>query len=210
MAPQAAAGSAPASLPTPPPPSTLTAPPEEGQGAQVVRGALALTRTTGGAMTIRLEPESLGSLRIQMHVAQGRVSVQFHAETAQARGLLTHHIDALRTAMESQGLKLDTVQIHSLHRAGPSSGSSEQPHSQHQPSSGEQGSRQDSAGQQSRGHGDTAEREAQYRQMARQALHQAREGASWRQHWNAASVNAPTEIAKPQAADSRLGSPLRF
>lgn len=179
---------------------------EDAAAAQAVRGALALTRSTGGAMTIRLEPESLGSLRIQMHVAQGRVSVQFHAETAQARGLLTNHIDALRTAMETQGLKLETVQIHSLHRAGSTGGAHEQPNSQHQPSSGEQGSRHDSAGQQSRGHGDTAEREAQYRQMARQALHHGRGGDSWRQHFDAASVNAPADPARPQEAHARAAS----
>lgn len=169
--------------------------------SQMVRGSLAMTRTTGGAMTMRLEPESLGSLRIQIHVTQGRVAVQFHAETAQARGLLTQHVETLRHAMESQGLKLESVQIHTLARAG-SSGSTghEQTQHQSQSQSGSGDSRQDAAGQQSRGQGDTAQREAQYRQAARQFMNQHNEAqnpaTSWRAQWDAAT-SASTKPAPP-------------
>lgn len=156
-----------------------------------MRGALALTRTTGGSLTMRLEPESLGSLRIQMSLSQGRVAVQFHAETAQARGLLSQHMETLRSAMETQGLKLETVQIHSLSRPS-AGGGQETGHQQHQSASGEQGSRQDAAGQQSRGHADTAERESQYRQAARQHAQQRHEGGTWREQWSAASAAATT------------------
>lgn len=159
---------------------------------QMVRSAMAMTRSTGGAMTIRLEPESLGSLRIQMNMSQGRVAVQFHAETAQARGLLNQHIETLRTAMESHGLKLENVQIHTLARPG-SSGSPG--HEQQSPSqSGDDAnSRHDAGGHQSRGHGDTAEREAQYRQAARQFRNSNQSGASWRQQWDNAAASAATQ-----------------
>lgn len=156
-----------------------------------MRGALALTRTTGGSLTMRLEPESLGALRIQMSLSQGRVAVQFHAETAQARGLLSQHMETLRSAMETQGLKLESVQIHSLSRPS-AGGGHETGHQQHQSASGEQGSRQDAAGQQSRGHADTAERESQYRQAARQHAQQRREGGTWREQWSAAAAAATT------------------
>lgn len=179
-----------------PPPSTAPSHPAlqsagEGFSPQIVRGALALTRTTGGSLTMRLEPESLGSLRIQMSLSQGRVAVQFHAETAQARGLLSQHMETLRSAMETQGLKLETVQIHSLSRPS-AGGGQETGHQQHQSASGEQGSRQDAAGQQSRGHADTAERESQYRQAARQHAQQRHEGGTWREQWSAASAAATT------------------
>jgi len=194
----------PASTGSPSTPSTFAgqapaAGPAEEFSPQIVRGFLAMTRTSGGAMTMRLEPESLGSLRIQMHVSQGRVAVQFHAETAQARGLLTQHLETLRTAMESHGLRLENVQIHSLHRGGASGGGGQESASQQQqPSTSDQGSRQDAAGQQSRGHGDTAEREAQYRHAARQALHhQNRHSGSWQEHWSAttASQSSPSQPA---------------
>lgn len=165
---------------------------------QIVRGAMALTRTTGGSLTMRLEPDSLGSLRIQMSLSQGRVAVQFHAESAQARGLLSQHVEALRTAMETQGLKLETVQVHSLSRPS-TGGGQETGHQQHQPTGGEQGARQDAAGQQSRGHADTAEREAQYRQAARQHAQQQREGGTWREQWSAASASPASNAASPHA-----------
>lgn len=181
--------------PSPPPSAAPTQAALQSAGddfsPQIVRGALALTRTTGGSLTMRLEPESLGSLRIQMSLSQGRVAVQFHAETAQARGLLSQHMETLRSAMETQGLKLETVQIHSLSRPS-AGGGQETGHQQHQSASGEQGSRQDAAGQQSRGHADTAERESQYRQAARQHAQQRHEGGTWREQWSAASAAATT------------------
>ncbi|GEM_PF-4315691 len=159
---------------------------------QVVRGALAMTRSSGGVMTMRLEPESLGALRIQMQMSQGRVTVQFHAETAEARGLLNQHVQTLRNAMELHGLKLDGIQIHTLSRPG-STASAGQEQSQSQ-SGGDNAPRQDAGGQQSRGHADTSERQAQYRQAARQFMSQGQRNSSWRQQWNAAntSTNAPT------------------
>ncbi len=158
----------------------------------MVRGALAMTRSTGGAMTIRLEPESLGSLRIQMQMNHGRVAVQFHAETAQARGLLNQHVETLRTAMESHGLKLENVQIHTLAKPG-SSGSSAQEQQSNSQSGGDPNTRHDAGGQQSRGHGDTAEREAQYRQAARQFRNQGQPAASWRQQWDQAASSATSQ-----------------
>lgn len=158
----------------------------------MVRGALAMTRSTGGAMTIRLEPESLGALRIQMQISQGRVAVQFHAETAQARGLLNQHVETLRTAMESHGLKLDNVQIHTLARQG-STGSSGHEQQSHSQSGDDPNARHDAGGQQSRGHGDTAEREAQYRQAARQFRSPSQPGTSWRQQLDQAASSAATQ-----------------
>lgn len=185
------AGAAPSLSPSTAPAHPALQSAGEGFSPQIVRGALALTRTTGGSLTMRLEPESLGSLRIQMNLSQGRVAVQFHAETAQARGLLNQHMETLRSAMETQGLKLETVQIHSLSRPS-AGGGQETGHQQHQSASGEQGSRQDAAGQQSRGHADTAERESQYRQAARHHAQQRHEGGTWREQWSAASAAATT------------------
>lgn len=145
---------------------------------------------------MRLEPETLGSLRIQMQLSQGRVAIQFHAETAEARGLLSQHVQTLRQAMEAHGLKLDAVQIHTLARSG-SSASTGQEQSSPQSNSnsgGDQSNKHDAGGQQSRGHADTSEREAQYRQAARQFARQAQRQAAWSQQWNTASAADPSHV----------------
>ncbi len=147
---------------------------------------------------MRLEPESLGALRIQMQMSQGRVTVQFHAETAEARVLLNQHVQTLRHAMESHGLKLDGVQIHTLSRPGATS-SGGQEHSQSQSQSGGDNTpRQDAGGQQSRGHADTSERQAQYRQAARQFMNQGQRNSSWQQQWN--NANSTTNAQSPSLA----------
>jgi len=143
-------------------------------------------------MTIRLEPESLGSLRIQMQMSHGRVAVQFHAQTTRARGLLNQRVETLRTALESHGLKLDSIQIHTLTKPGFSGSTGHEPQS-HSQSGGDRDARHDAGGQQSRGHGDTTEREAQYRQAARAVRSPSQPGASWRQQWDQAASSASTQ-----------------
>ena len=128
---------------------------------------MSLTRSNGGAMTMRLEPESLGTLRVQMQMSQGRVSVRFQAETPQARALLQQNVDALRAGLESKGLMLEQVHVQPLMRAfadgGFRGGESGTNLTQDQgrsfasagpnggPSSQQQQSRQDAGGERSRG-----------------------------------------------------------
>lgn len=85
---------------------------------QVLRGMLTSLHGGGGSVTMRLEPESLGALRVQMTMtSRGEVSVQFHVSTEEARQLLTQSMDSLRSAMEQNGLKFDQVTIQSLSRS---------------------------------------------------------------------------------------------
>ncbi len=118
-----------------------------------VRGVMAMTNTRGGNMTMRLHPESLGPLRVQMSINQGQVSVQFHTQTADASALIRDSVDGLRSALESQGYRLDQVTIQPLSR-GESQGQAAggQDHSDRHGSGSE--SEHDAGGERSRGFSD--------------------------------------------------------
>lgn len=79
--------------------------------AAVTRGLAAAVSQRGGSLTIRLVPESLGFVRIQMDIAGGVVSATLDAGTAAARDLLADHLGMLRHALESRGLSVDRLQV---------------------------------------------------------------------------------------------------
>jgi len=125
--------------------------PTKGFSPQVIRGMMSVYRTGGGAVTMRLEPESLGSLRVQMTMTQGRVSIQFHTSTTEARALLTQSMDTLRSTLEQSGLKLEQVTIQPLSKqSGPNMNGQQQ--NMDRDSSGMEDQSQDAAGDRSRGY----------------------------------------------------------
>lgn len=79
--------------------------------AQVSRGLEAALRQSGGAVTIRLHPESLGSLRIDLRFDGGGVVAQFEAASDTARDLLTKNLATLRAALEAKGFGVRSVDI---------------------------------------------------------------------------------------------------
>jgi flagellar hook-length control protein FliK len=101
-----------------PSPSAGTA----GQGAEaaddsaamqaVHRGLGAAVRQRGGSITIRLSPESMGQVRIEMTIRQGTVDVRIEASTDQARELLTRHADMLRSTLQQKGFGVERIDVH--------------------------------------------------------------------------------------------------
>lgn len=79
--------------------------------AQVSRGLEAALRQNGGAVTIRLKPETLGALRIDLQVQQGSISAQFEASTVEARELLNKNLTTLRAALEAKGFGVRSVEV---------------------------------------------------------------------------------------------------
>jgi flagellar hook-length control protein FliK len=104
----------------------------------VARGLAALASQKGGSMQIRLDPPSLGDLRIQMTVINGAVSAELRPSSAQAHTLLAADLASLRQALEAQGLSVDRLSVQSPAQPGngPSSlgqgiGRGEQAHAGH-------------------------------------------------------------------------------
>lgn len=79
--------------------------------AQIARGLSAMLRQRGGSVTLRLSPESLGLVRVEVRVNEGRVFVRIEAQTDPARRLLADHLSSLRLALEDQGLRIDRVEV---------------------------------------------------------------------------------------------------
>ncbi len=142
---QPGAAHAPA-LPAPPP-----APASGLSEAPIVRSALAVHRVGGGAMTIKLEPEHLGSMRINLRLEGDRLSLDFQADNPQARHLLSDSMDSLRRALADEGLRVDAVTVQPLTRHGESSSSNSFAESRSQSQSQQESTRQDAGHGQSRG-----------------------------------------------------------
>jgi hypothetical protein len=60
---------------------------------------------------LHLHPESLGQLLIQVHVADGDVSVRMLAETPQTQALIQDHLSQLKAAFAAQGLQVDGLAV---------------------------------------------------------------------------------------------------
>lgn len=79
--------------------------------AQVARGLAAALQQRGGSVTLRLHPETLGQLRVQMELAGGTVSVRLAVGSAQARDLLDSTLANLRSSLEAKGLSVEKVDV---------------------------------------------------------------------------------------------------
>lgn len=78
---------------------------------QVARGLAAAVRQRDGTLTLRLSPDSLGEIRIQVRVESGQVSAHIDAQSDQARQLLTESAATLRSALEAQGLVVERIEV---------------------------------------------------------------------------------------------------
>jgi len=101
------------------PPQTPTPPRAQGQAVadQVAKGMTGLLKN-GGTMTLKLAPEALGAVRVEVSLRDGVVSARFQAERASARELLSGHLDTLRSALETRGVRVEHLEVEA-HREQP-------------------------------------------------------------------------------------------
>lgn len=69
-------------------------------------------------VTLRLQPHSLGELRVQVGMDGQSVTARFEAASAEARDLLDRSMTALRSSLEARGLHVDRLHVQ-LAAAGP-------------------------------------------------------------------------------------------
>ena len=62
-------------------------------------------------MTMRLYPEELGQVKLELTVEGDRVRVQMHAQNQQVQEVLEKYLPRLRESFERQGLKLEEAQV---------------------------------------------------------------------------------------------------
>lgn len=99
----------------------------ESQILDQVIGRLAVERNQDvSRMSIKLQPEELGRIEIDLTVEQGRLKAQMVAQTQQVQEVLERHLPRLREALEQHGLKLDQIQVSVDAQAGDGRGFSHQ------------------------------------------------------------------------------------
>lgn len=77
-------------------------------------------------MSIKLQPEELGRIEIDLTLEQGRIKAQMVAQNQHVQEVLERHLPRLREALEQQGLKLDQIQVSVDAQAGEGRGFSHQ------------------------------------------------------------------------------------
>jgi flagellar hook-length control protein FliK len=85
--------------------------------ARIAQGLRSVINLKGGALTIRMNPGELGSVRIDMDITNGVVNAQLQAQHASVRDLLAHEIGQLRDTLQSRGLTVQRLEVQ-----GPSPG----------------------------------------------------------------------------------------
>jgi flagellar hook-length control protein FliK len=99
------------------------APEGEGRGTRrtmpgVARGLETLALQRGGTLTMRLDPPSLGQLKLEMRMDGTRVTVLLTSASESARSLLRGNLGSLRLALEDRGMAVDRLAVESAARTG--------------------------------------------------------------------------------------------
>lgn len=84
----------------------------DGELEQVVRVLRSRMSERQSHVTIRLDPPSLGAVRISMDVNGRELALRIDSETHLAHRLLTDQSDELRSVLEANGIRLERLEIH--------------------------------------------------------------------------------------------------
>lgn len=88
--------------------------------ARLARGLQNALQQRGGAVTLRLTPPEMGTVRIHMQMHGTTVTAQFHAESESARTMLSTQLAQLRHALEGQGLSVDRLSVQTMQHSSSS------------------------------------------------------------------------------------------
>lgn len=142
-----------------------TAGKEANEGPRVADRALLVQRVSrafqrlgfdGGQVRIRLHPEELGGVQLQLSVQGQRMSGRVVAETEAARSILNQHLPELRQRLADQGMQVERLEV--------------QLESEQDATSGSDLMNRDSAGQGRAGQGDGAPQRGPRRQVENTTL----------------------------------------
>lgn len=91
---------------------------ERARFVQRVTRAVQTAADTGSPIRLRLSPPELGSMRLEIHVADGQMSARIETETQQARTALLDNLPALRDRLEQQDIKITRFDVNLFNGAG--------------------------------------------------------------------------------------------
>lgn len=121
--------------------------------ARLTRGLASAVNQRGGAVTLRLTPPDMGTVRIQMQLTGSVLSASMHTETASAHQMLTQQLGQLRASLETQGLTVERLHVQTMQQAQPGNASEQNGDSEQQQQHNEGRSR----GRQQGGNGNARE-----------------------------------------------------
>lgn len=120
--------------------------------ARLTRGLANAVQQRGGAVTLRLTPPEIGTVRIQMQITGTSLAATLHAETASAHQMLTQQLGQLRASLESQGLSVERLHVQQMQQTQPGTANEQAgDNPQQQPNDGRSRGQQDRTGQDARG-----------------------------------------------------------
>lgn len=78
---------------------------------QVARGLATLLRHQGGSVTIRLTPETLGQIKINLKIEDAHVWATFQTSTDASHEAIEQSLASLRASLESRGLIVERLEV---------------------------------------------------------------------------------------------------
>jgi flagellar hook-length control protein FliK len=99
------------SLEAKPAPQPFAAPDQPAVLSQIARKLSALNHREGGVVSIQLEPEHLGKVRVSLEMKDGAMSARIGVENEDVRRIVDQNIGNLRGTLEDQGIKLQGLEV---------------------------------------------------------------------------------------------------
>ncbi len=78
---------------------------------QVEQGMLSTLKGGGSRLDLQLNPQELGAITVTLSVRNGEVSAIIRSEKSETTDMINRQVDAIRTNLEQQGLKVDKVEV---------------------------------------------------------------------------------------------------
>ncbi|MTJ92792.1 MAG: flagellar hook-length control protein FliK [Desulfovibrio sp.] len=78
---------------------------------QVEQGMLSTIKGGGTRLDLQLNPQELGSINVTLSVRNGEVSAIIRSEKSEIAEMINRQVDAIRTNLEQQGVKVDKVEV---------------------------------------------------------------------------------------------------
>lgn len=91
-------------------PSGLTVPGETVVD-QMISHFSVRNRLESGTVNLKLNPQELGELRMEIKISQDTIKAHIVAQTPQAQEMISQHLPRLREALEQQGLHLQHIEV---------------------------------------------------------------------------------------------------
>lgn len=106
--------------------------PNKAVQAQISQALAAVLKQKGGVMSLRLNPEHLGSMKIDLEIEGGKVTALFDAQNEQTRQILRDGLDGLKRSIEQAGLTIHKIEVVNTPPAPTATTAQDQPSPGHQ------------------------------------------------------------------------------